>query len=88
MSRNRTKTWDTNFDFCHEDRYIDIFLCPIYMQVAVAQWDCVCHFLFHMSRVRIPAASEFFPFFLNSFILNFFNSHVLLYFYETFYYLT
>jgi hypothetical protein len=26
MSQNRTNAWSTNFDFCHEDRYIDAFL--------------------------------------------------------------
>jgi hypothetical protein len=43
MSKNRTKTWCTNFDFSNEDHYnLDIFLLPSVSHAAsiqaVPQW--------------------------------------------------
>jgi hypothetical protein len=80
--KNRTKTWDTNFDFCNEDRYKSIVSRRISISASIA--TLVEHTLFiQRFKVRTRSAVIYFLF-----VLFFLQSNVLLYYYETFYYLT
>ena len=85
MSKYNTFPNSSIFDCCNDNRYIDIVLSATCSQAVIAQWV--------RRRIFDPEVRESYPsgpeFLLFCFLFSFFvHSNVLLYYYETFYYLT